>query len=75
MEALTPLLNFLKDRPDLFVTAFILFNWWLERNERRTQQDINSDLQKKMLEQVGETKTALIEIRSLLNILTRGRHS
>lgn len=74
MESIGPLFEFLKDRPDLFVTAFILFNWWLERTERKAQQNINITLQQKMQEAMSETKSALIEIRTLLQILTRGRH-
>lgn len=74
MESVGPLLEILKDRPDLFITAFLLVIWWLERGERKAQQKVNAELQVKILDQVGESKSALIEIRSLLQILTRGRH-
>lgn len=74
MEQVGPLLDILKDRPDLFITAFLLVMWWLERSERRAQQNENTELQTKMLESIGETKSALIEIRALLQIFTRGRH-
>lgn len=74
MESVGPLLDILKERPDLFLTAFLVIIWWLERTERRTQQKVNSELQTKMLDQISETKSALTEIRALLQILTRGRH-
>lgn len=74
MEPIGPLLEFLKTRPDLFITAFILFNWWLERTERKTQQKLNADLQQKMIIQADETKNTLTEIKVLLQVLTRGRH-
>lgn len=74
MEPIGPLLDFLKNRPDLFVVAFILFNWYLERTERRAQQKTNAELQDKMADLIEETSSALLEIKILLQVLTKGRH-
>lgn len=74
MDLFGPLLELLKSRPDIFVSAFILGNWWLERTERKKMQEANNTLQKQMLTQNGETKEALSEMNVLLQILTRGRH-
>ncbi len=74
MEPFNLLIDILKNRPDLFVSAFILANWWLERRERQKMQDANDTLQKQMLTQNTETKEALTEMNVLLQILTRGRH-
>ena len=74
MEPIGPLLDFLKNRPDLFVVAFILFNWYLERTERKAQQKINADLQEKMSDVMEQSTSALGEIKILLQVLTQGRH-
>lgn len=74
MEPIGPLLDFLKNRPDLFVVAFILFNWYLERTERKAQQKVNAELQNKMEVLVEQTSSTLLEIKILLQVLTKGRH-
>lgn len=74
MEPIGPLLDFLKNRPDLFVVAFILFNWYLERTERKAQQKVNAELQNKMEDLVEQTSSTLLEIKILLQVLTKGRH-
>ena len=74
METFGPLLEILKNRPDIFVSAFILGNWWLERKERQRMQNVNETLQDKILTLNVETKEALAEMNILLQILTRGRH-
>lgn len=63
----------LKSRPDLFITALLLFGYLAERAERKTQTKGNSDLASKMHKQNQETNESLNQIKFLLEILTKGR--
>lgn len=67
------ILGWIKEKPELFVVLFPTLMWWLERQERIKQTDVNLSLQGKMLEALGEVKDAVAQGNLLLQILTRGR--
>lgn len=67
------ILGWIKEKPELFVVLFPALMWWLERQERIKQTDVNLSLQGKMLEALGEVKDAVAQGNLLLQILTRGR--
>ena len=67
------LMQILRERPDLFITALLLAYALSERSERKTQQKNNSDLIGKMHEQNSDTNELLTTIKVLLEVLTQGR--
>ena len=73
MEAFEALYGVLKDRPDLFITALLLFYALGERAERKNMTTKNLDLVQKMHDQNGDTNDLLNQIKFLLELLTKGR--
>lgn len=73
MLDVTILFDFLKARPDLFVTAFVLGMWWLERGERKEQAKVNHDLQEKFVAALNEMQKGVDQTNMLLQLAIRER--
>lgn len=74
MEFFAPLFKVLTEQKELFIYAILLAYGLSQRQELKAQQDRNSTLQDKMLDQTAETNDLLGQFKVLLEVLTRGRN-
>lgn len=73
LEMFAPLMKILAEQREYFVYALLLAYGLSQRQEVKTQQDRNTKLQDKMLEQTADTNDLLGQFKVLLEVLTRGR--
>lgn len=73
MEMFAPLLRILTEQREIFTYALLLAYGLSQKIEVKNQQDRNTKLQDKMLEQTAETNDLLGQFKVLLEVLTRGR--